>query len=406
MGVHPLNPSNQKLPVLSLKDLDQVTDMYFPMAKTNNPLEDAWCYLGNPIAVPVEGSALQEFAMELVNTVFEQTKQARRAQAMQVKQLANQIAHARDQSQHTTTNDGDIAAAVNMSAEQFQQLERRLREPRFVLSGHIFRARWNPTIDQECLNVRRLPTKTPVLDEINMPESWKAALQHEYPSGLILICGKHGSGKSHTLAATIKTNLLNRGGFTYMVEDPPEFNLQGRHEHGMCIQTPVVTSWEDALSGSTRIFPTTPNTALVFGEIRDQVCALNAMEQADNGQTVFATMHCGSAIGAIERLATLVSTKMGERQPYKILANTCRCIIHQKIVRQSLPHGGSQISLEGEMLFFPQHNQAMRNLVKDREQINQLQSHMNQQFNQFKQAASSRKNLTELLREIDIQGEQ
>lgn len=115
------------------------------------------------------------------------------------------------------------------------------------------------------------------------------------PSGLILITGPTGSGKSSTLYSSI--NELNSPEVNIVtVEDPVEYQLEGIN------QVQVNTSIGlDFAQGLRSILRQDPNIIMV-GEIRDTETAEISIRSALTGHLVFSTLHTNSAIEAIPRL--------------------------------------------------------------------------------------------------------
>lgn len=119
-------------------------------------------------------------------------------------------------------------------------------------------------------------------------------------TGLIVMCGSTGSGKSTTLAALIQAIADRHGGRKKIrtIEDPPEFILPGR-------QTPVVrgadgksTGFSAALRAAMRGDP----DIIMIGEVRDDETGELAMDATMTGHKVLTTVHGGSPFDAVDRL--------------------------------------------------------------------------------------------------------
>ncbi|WP_080146576.1 GspE/PulE family protein [Marinilactibacillus piezotolerans] len=115
------------------------------------------------------------------------------------------------------------------------------------------------------------------------------------PSGLILITGPTGSGKSTTLYGSI--NELNNANVNIVtVEDPVEYQLEGINQ--VQVNAPIGLTFA---AGLRSILRQDPNIIMV-GEIRDRETADISIRASLTGHLVFSTLHTNSAIEAIPRL--------------------------------------------------------------------------------------------------------
>lgn len=140
------------------------------------------------------------------------------------------------------------------------------------------------------------------------------------PTGIILVTGPTGSGKSSTLYATL-TELNSSNANICTVEDPVERRLLGINQFQVNPQAGM--TFARALRSLLRQDPDT----LMVGEIRDAETARLATEAALTGHLVFSTLHTNDAAGAIPRLIN-----MGV-EPY-LVAATIRVVLAQRLVRR------------------------------------------------------------------------
>ncbi|SEK50695.1 type IV pilus assembly protein PilB [Carnobacterium iners] len=115
------------------------------------------------------------------------------------------------------------------------------------------------------------------------------------PSGLILLTGPTGSGKTSTLYGSI--NELNHPESNIItIEDPVEYQIEGINQ--VQVNTQIGLTFAQGLRSVLRQDP----NIIMVGEIRDRETAENSVRAALTGHLVFSTLHTNSAIEAIPRL--------------------------------------------------------------------------------------------------------
>lgn len=201
--------------------------------------------------------------------------------------------------------------------------------------------------------IRLIPMDVPDIDQLGLP-----AVCKQLPlkgSGLILVTGPTGSGKSTTLAAMIQ--LINRqvNGNIITLEDPIEY----LHKHGTCIinQREVGTDCPDFAQGLRAALRQDPDVILV-GEMRDLETISTAMTAAETGHLVMATLHASTAIQTVERIIDVFPPHQQEQIRVQ-LANTLLGIVSQQLVPRA---DGTGRVLACEVLMA---NSAVRNLVRE-----------------------------------------
>ncbi len=175
-------------------------------------------------------------------------------------------------------------------------------------------------------------------------------------SGLILVTGITGSGKSTTLASMVQRISETRNGVIITLEDPIEFI----HEHRSCLIK------QREVGSDTRSFPRALRQALrqdpdviVVSEMRDLDTIRIALTAAETGHLVLATLHTPDAPQTIDRI---VDVFPGDQQPQIMtqLSSALEAIICQRLIPRA---DGQGRVLASEVL---RTNNAIRNCIRDR----------------------------------------
>jgi len=174
-------------------------------------------------------------------------------------------------------------------------------------------------------------------------------------SGLILIAGATGAGKTTTSSALLRDYLERYGDLAVTIEDPPELPLSGDYAEGKghCFQISVEEDeWELALKAALRYRP----RYMFVGELRMPGAAFQVLRAAVSGHLVIATMHAGSIEQAIEGLVTMAAERAGGIANI-LVADGLAAVIHQKLVLQ----------LQATALFAGQSlGDPVRNLIREK----------------------------------------
>jgi twitching motility protein PilT len=145
--------------------------------------------------------------------------------------------------------------------------------------------------------LRRIPSKFLSFEEIGMPDAIRSLIVK--PRGLILVTGPTGSGKTTSLAAMINFMNQNYDRHIITIEDPIEYY----HKHGKSTvnQREVGVDLPSFKEGIRRGLRMDPDMILV-GEMRDLETIHAAIEAAETGHIVFATLHTSGAASTINRI--------------------------------------------------------------------------------------------------------
>lgn len=215
-----------------------------------------------------------------------------------------------------------------LTADQYQQY---LRDWEFNSAYHFndqARFRINAFRQQQepGMVVRRISTKIPNFDDLNLPSAYqKLAMEKR---GLVLLVGPTGSGKSSSLAAMVGYRNQNGSGHIITIEDPIEFI----HQHQGCIITQRdvgidTVSFEAALKNALRQRP----DVVLIGEIRDRDAMEHAINFAETGHLCLATLHANNSYQAVERVLSFFPEEK-QKQVLMNLALNLRGILSQRLL--------------------------------------------------------------------------
>lgn len=185
-----------------------------------------------------------------------------------------------------------------------------------------------PTLHGEKIVLRLLNNQKTLLtiDELGLSEKQKSLFLSKLnePQGLILVTGPTGSGKTITLYSAL--NYLNRIEKNILsIEDPIEIELIGINQ--ISVNTKIGLDFATILRSSLRQDP----DIIMIGEIRDIETAKIAMQAAQTGHLVLATLHANSAAETLSRLKVMgVDT-------YSLIS-AVSLIIAQRLIRLSCQH--------------------------------------------------------------------
>lgn len=186
---------------------------------------------------------------------------------------------------------------------------------------NCYRERGKPAMAIRHLNQRLLS-----LEELGLPPQLRD-LAH-LRSGLVLVTGATGSGKSSTLAMLLNEINHTRECHILTVEDPVEFVHASRKSliHHREVHTDV-PSYAEAMRAAMREDP----DVIMLGEMRDLETMQAAITAAETGHLVFSTLHTGEAVGAVERFIGHFSGEEQAAARHR-LSMVLRAVVAQRLV--------------------------------------------------------------------------
>ena len=202
-------------------------------------------------------------------------------------------------------------------------------------AGDTYRVERVLTISGIQFNCRKMPVHTPDVFDLGLPESIVEHLVSlSTASGLILLGGPTGMGKTTTASALLRKYLENDGGFAYTIEDPPEMPLDGLYHAkngalGLCKQSPVENErWGDGLKSALRSRP----RYILVGEIRTPETASQVLRASTSGHLVISTIHANSAEDALNSIIKYATAAgLHEDLAADLLGRGILGVIHQKL---------------------------------------------------------------------------
>jgi twitching motility protein PilT len=211
--------------------------------------------------------------------------------------------------------------------------------------------------------IRTIPYKIYTLQELGLPKVVEELCNK--PSGLLLVTGPTGSGKSTTLTTMIDKINCERSEHIVTIEDPIEFV----HTHKKCIvnQREVHSdtySFANALRAALRQDP----DKVLIGEMRDLETIESALTIAETGHLTFATLHTNSAVQTINRV---IDVFPAHQQPQ--IRAQLSFVLEGVLCQALLPRADGQGRVLVLEVMVP--TPAIRNLIRE-DKIHQIYSTM------------------------------
>jgi twitching motility protein PilT len=215
------------------------------------------------------------------------------------------------------------------------------------LRVNVFRERGNLAVA-----LRLIPLDIPALATLGLPPAVEGFDQA--PSGLVLVTGPTGSGKSTTLAAMVDDINRTRPCHIVTIEDPIEY--VHRHHMALVHQREVGVDADSFQSALRAVLREDPDVVLV-GEIRDVESIQAALTLAETGHLVLTSLHTNDTAQAVDRIVDVFPAE-GRNQIQVQLAATLRGVLYQRL----LPRRGGGLVGAHEVLVA---TAAVRNLIRE-----------------------------------------
>ena len=213
------------------------------------------------------------------------------------------------------------------STATFDRIQKQHESDLSFLWGELhYRANFSKQQGTQSFSFRVVPQRVPKLDELQLPPTVSGLVQE--PRGLVLVTGAAGQGKSTTACAMLQQ--LNESAPLRIVtiEDPIEYLF----DENKCQfeQREVGVDTESFAAGIRNAMRQDPEVIFI-GEIRDRESIHGAMQAAETGHLVLATLHADSAAQAIDRVREFYPADE-QANALSLLSRALHAIVSQRLI--------------------------------------------------------------------------
>ena len=179
----------------------------------------------------------------------------------------------------------------------------------------------------DCISIRLIPGHVKTAKELNIPDI--ICNSGDLKSGIILITGATGSGKSTTLATII--DRINKTSKKHIItlEEPIEY--LHKSDKSIISQRECGKDTVDFLYGLKSSLRQDPDVIMI-GEIRDKKTVETVLSASETGHLVLSTVHTSKASEAIDRIVNLFEAER-HKEIRGLLANQLRYVFSQRLVK-------------------------------------------------------------------------
>ncbi|MDZ7762158.1 MAG: PilT/PilU family type 4a pilus ATPase [Desulfovermiculus sp.] len=174
------------------------------------------------------------------------------------------------------------------------------------------------------LAIRFLPGRIPSVEQLNLLPSLQELTYHR--SGLILICGATGSGKSTTIASLLQKINTTKSLHVITLEDPIEFRFQTIRS--FFEQRELGVHFQNFEQGLIDILREMPDVVMV-GELREPETIRLTLNAAEAGHLVFATLHASTVEEALYRVCNAFPLDVQEYVRHQLSSSLNAVIVQQ-----------------------------------------------------------------------------
>jgi len=216
-----------------------------------------------------------------------------------------------------------------------------------------FRVNVHNQINGPSTVMRTIPADIATVDELGLPNQLKEIAK--FSSGLILVTGPTGSGKTTSLAAMMDQTNDEREGHIITIEDPIEFV----HQNKSCLITQrEVGVHTNSFAAALRVALRQDPDIILVGEMRDLETISLALTAAETGSLVFATLHTNSAAKTINRIIDVFPNE-AQNQIRALLSECLSSVIAQTLLKTA--DGKGRVAAMEIMICNP----AIRNAIRE-----------------------------------------
>lgn len=250
--------------------------------------------------------------------------------------------------------------ALVASLDEGKELDWRFEVENTGVRTNIYRDHSGPA-----MVMRFLSPKMPELKNLGLPPKVRELAHAD--KGLLLVTGVTGSGKSTSLAALINDLNQQKSSHIITIEDPIEY--VHKPKKSLITQRTVGQDTLSFANGIKSALRQAPDIILI-GELRDRETAMEALHAAETGHLVMATVHCGSAAEAANRIVGMFPPEDKEHVRSAVADNLIG-VLTQKLVPRADAEKGRVAA--AELLVA---NHAMKNLIRENKPANTILGYM------------------------------